>query len=594
MLMAAGPQPFLGVAASATGRRWRARDLDERLAAALSQRLDVPDIIGRVLAARGVGIDEAEHYLHPTLRHILPDPSLLPDMDVAAERLARAVREGERVAIFGDYDVDGATSAALLWRFLDAVGQRPLVHIPDRQREGYGPNAAANCPSAAAGARLVITVDCGTTALAPLRHAQAIGLDVIVVDHHLAEPELPPATAIVNANRVDVASPPGLRDLAAVGVAFLLAVAVNRALRGAGWYGGGRAEPDLMNLLDLVALGTVADVVPLNTLNRALVAQGLKVAGRRGNAGLAALADVAKLTRAPDAYHLGFILGPRVNAGGRIGASDLGVRLLTTADGDEARRLAEQLDGLNRDRQGIENEVYVQAMATVSRDGPLALAAGEGWHPGVIGIVAGRLKENLHRPALVIAIQDGVGKGSGRSIPGVDLGAAVTAARQAGLLINGGGHPMAAGLTVEAGQIAELGAFLAGRLMVAGERIGAAADLRLDGALAVGGVTAGLCDVIAQAGPFGAGNSEPRFAIPATRLVAAEVVGGQHVRCVLASPDGARLRGIAFRGMDGALGPALLRAAATALPWHVAGRLRAEEWRGERRVQFVIEDAAAA
>ena len=408
--------PYLGVERSLTGRLWRAREADDRTALALAERFDLPEMVGRVLAGRGIGIDDADSYLDPTLKRLLPDPSHLKDMDAAVERLVRAIIGGETVAVFGDYDVDGATSSALLKRFFAAVGGKLVVYIPDRMKEGYGPNAPALLKLKAGGAAVAVTVDCGITAHEPLAAAKQAGLDVVVVDHHVGELALPPAIAVVNPNRLDESSPH--RQLAAVGVAFLLVVALNRALRKAGWYGDARPEPDLKQWLDLVALGTVADVVPLTGVNRALVRHGLSVMARRGNAGLAALADVASLKQTPAAYHLWFLLGPRVNAGGRVGEADLGARLLGTDDPDEARKIAKHLNDLNRERQEIERAVLDDAVARVEKTGgPGAVVhvAAEGWHAGVIGIVASRLKDRYARPALVTAIgEDGVGKGSGR------------------------------------------------------------------------------------------------------------------------------------------------------------------------------------
>ena len=445
----AGEPCFLGVVSSLRGKRWTARPADERESMALAQRLGVPEIIGRVLSARGVGLQEADDFLHPTLKRLLPDPSVLKDMDTAALRLAGAVTGGEQIAVFGDYDVDGATSSALLARLLSAVGGQCRIYIPDRGREGYGPNEAALLGLKDSGVSLVVTVDCGIAAHAPLAAAADAGLDVIVVDHHAAEAELPRATAVINPNRLDESGELG--QLAAVGVSFLLAVAVNRALRALDWYQD-RPEPDLRQLLDLVALGTVCDVVPLRGVNRALVSQGLKVMGKRANPGLRALADAASLTEAPGAYHLGFILGPRINAGGRVGSSELGARLLSTDDEAEAKAIASRLEALNAERRDIEAAVLERARDQVERSdhqGPLILAAGEGWHGGVIGIVASRLKERFHRPAFVVSIEGETATGSGRSVHGVDLGQAVIAARQAGLVVKGGGHPMAAGFTAE-------------------------------------------------------------------------------------------------------------------------------------------------
>ena len=584
---------FLGVERSLSGKRWRQRAGDDRAGLALAQRLGLPEIVGRLLAARGVGVDEAERFLAPTLRDFLPDPSHLRDMDKAVARLVRAITKGELVAVFGDYDVDGATSAALILRFLGAVGGRARLYIPDRQREGYGPNAPALLRLKAEGAAVAITVDCGTGAHAPLAAAAAAGLDVIVVDHHVAEPTLPPALAIVNPNRLDESSPHGM--LAAVGVAFLLLVGVNRALRQAGWYAE-RGAPDLVNWLDLVALGTICDVVPLTGVNRALTAQGLKMLQRRSNPGLAALADAAGLGERLDSYHAGFILGPRVNAGGRVGQADLGARLLASDDAVETRAIAQQLDALNAERREIEARVLAQAIDQVEsgdRTVPLIFVAGEGWHPGVIGIVASRLKDRYNRPACVAAVADGVGKGSGRSVPGFALGPAVIAARQAGLLVNGGGHAMAAGFTVEAARLGALRDFLAERAAAALGAKGQTAELGIDGVVAAGAATTELVELVARLGPFGTGNTEPRFALANQRIVRADVVGGQHVRCILADGGGAtRLKAIAFRCLEGELGPALLQGQGRG--FHLAGHLRTDRWQGREEVQLIIDDAAPA
>jgi single-stranded-DNA-specific exonuclease len=584
---------YLGVERSLLGRTWRLRLRDERLGIALAQHLGECDLIGRVLAGRGVGLDDGARYLNPTLREALPDPSTLADMDRTAERVAHAVRRGEAIAVFGDYDVDGATSAALLLRYFRALGLDPQLYVPDRITEGYGPNAPALLGLRAAGASLVLTVDCGTMAHTPLAAAAEAGLDVIVLDHHLPGPDLPVTAGLVNPNRLDDTSGCGM--LAAVGTAFLLCVAVNRALRCGGWFGPGRPEPDLLPLHDLVALGTVCDVVPLTGLNRALVAQGLKVAARRRNPGLAALADVTRLEAAPSAYHLGFMLGPRVNAGGRVGRADLGARLLSTDDPAEAAALAAALDTLNAERRTIEALVQEQAAVAAAREAeagaPVIVVAGQGWHPGVIGIVASRLVERHGRPAVVIGLDGARGKGSGRSVPGCDLGAAVLAARQAGLIEAGGGHAMAAGLTVAAERVAELRAFLADRLAASA----AAAPVKttlLDGAVTPRGATVELAERIARAGPFGAGNPAPRFVMPAVRIVQPAPVGNGHVRCILAG-EGGSVRAIAFRARENGLGAALLNGGAERT-LHVAGCLEADIWRGETRVSFRIEDAAPA
>ncbi len=584
---------FLGVEKSLKGKRWIKRDADDRQALALAQRYGLPEVVGRVLAGRGVGLDDAEAFLNPTLRTLLPDPSTLKGMDVAAERLGSAIMEGEAIGIFGDYDVDGATSSALLKRFIAAVGGRTQVYIPDRIKEGYGPNTPALIKFKDDGISVVVTVDCGTSAFEPLEAAKDAGLEMIVVDHHEAEATLPPATAIINPNRLDDDS--GQGQLAAVGVAFLLVVAVNRALRSAGWYET-RPEPDLTGWLDLVALGTVCDVVPLTGINRALVSQGLKVMGQRRNTGLKALADVAGLKEAPETYHAGFQLGPRINAGGRIGSPDLGSRLLGTDDADEAMEIAHRLDELNLERRGIEaavQEAAVEEAEKVGDDlGPLVVCAGEGWHPGVIGIVAGRLKDRFNRPACVIAFDGDTGTGSGRSVTGVDLGAAVIAACQAGILIKGGGHKMAAGFTVEKAKLEELKAFLSDRVATDIKEGDIRPTLYLDGAMKPKAADMNLLEILAQVGPFGAGNPEPRFVIPAAQLSYAAVVGERHVRGFVTGEGGGRLAAISFNCVDSPLGQALLNS--DGAPLHLAGRLKVNTWQGRSSAQLHIDDAAPA
>ena len=585
---------FLAVERSISGKRWRPRLEDERAALALAQQLEISEILARILAARGITADDADRFLNPALRDALPDPSVLRDMDTAAARLAEAIQAGEKIAVFGDYDVDGATSGALILRFLEAVGSPGTYYIPDRAREGYGPNAPALKSLAEQGVALVVTVDCGISAFEPLEEAAAAGLSVIVVDHHIAEPRLPTATAIVNPNRLDDDS--GLGQLAAVGVTFLLLVALNRTLREAGHYDAVSPEPDLLSLLDLVALGTICDVVPLTGLNRALTVQGLKVMAGRQNVGLVALSDSAGLDEAPSAYHAGYVLGPRINAGGRVGESSLGIRLLTTADADAARAIAEHLGELNKERQAIEADVLEAAMAQIEARGetpaPVIIAAGAGWHAGVVGIVASRLKERYSRPTIVIAVAEGVGKASCRSIAGVDIGAAVTAARQTGLLLNGGGHAMAAGFTVAEDQLEALGSFLMERLAPSVAATRQAASLGIDGALTVEGATLDLVEELAQVGPFGSGNAEPRMVITASRIVSAKVVGNGHVHCILAGATGKRLTAIAFRAAGEELGHMLLSASEG--PLHLAGNLRINRWRERDDVQLIIQDAAPA
>jgi single-stranded-DNA-specific exonuclease len=588
------PGAYLGVDRSASGKRWEMRGEDARLTAALTQRFALPEPVARAMAARGIGLDGAEAFLEPKLSRDLPDPSSLKDMDAAAERLARAILDGQTLAVFGDYDVDGATSSALLLRYVRAVGGRMLCHIPDRIEEGYGPNLPALLKLKQDGAAVVVTVDCGITAFDILDEAAARGVETIVVDHHVAEPRLPKAVAVVNPNRLDEDGRFG--NLAAVGVTFLLLVALNRRLREAGHFKD-RPAPDLMGLLDLVALGTVCDVVALTGLNRALVAQGLKVMARRRNTGLAALADVARLSEAPGTYHAGFLLGPRVNAGGRVGEAPLGAELLSTDDAQRAQVIAQRLDAFNEERREIERLCLDEAMAQIEAEGsgsaPVLIAAAPGWHPGVIGIVAGRLKERFNRPACVVALDDaGLGKGSGRSVPGVDLGSAIIAARQSGLLINGGGHKMAAGFTVDGTRLAELRAFLSERIAADTGPDGLTPVLRLDGSVTVRGASLDLVEALDRLQPFGQGNAEPRFALPDARVVQARIVGEDHVQLQLAdAAGGPRLKGIAFRCADQPLGQTLLNARGDR-PIHIAGRLRKDSWQGVDRVQLMVDDVA--
>lgn len=584
---------FLGVTRSALGRRWVERAFDHSAAFAIAQRMKSGEVVGRLLAARGVTLDAAEAYLNPTLKSDMPNPSVIADMDRAADRLARAVREGEGIAIFGDYDVDGATSSALLARFFRAVGAAPVIYIPDRISEGYGPNVAAMTKLTRDGAKVIVTVDCGTQAIEALTAARDAGADVIVCDHHLPGEALPPAFAIVNPNRHEDTS--GLGQLAAVGVAFMLAVATNRALRDSGWFAA-REAPDLRQLLSLVALGTVADVVPLKGLNRAFVVRGLE-AMSTPPAGIAALKAVGGLNGVVEPYHLGFVLGPRVNAGGRVGRCDLGARLLSTDDAAEAQEIAQELDVLNQQRRQIEQVALDEAISMVEADAglrgaPVLVVAREGWHPGVIGIVAGRLKERYGKPAIVIAINDGVGKGSGRSVGGVDLGSAIVAAREAGLLINGGGHVMAAGLTVEAEKVSALATFLAERLNGDCAASTEGVTFTVDGALSPGGATVEFCDLVARCGPYGAGNPEPVFAFSSVRVVNAAVVGEAHVRCVFTGSNGGRVQGIAFRALQTELGPLLLNSKGK--PLHILASLKTDAWQGQVRVQATIKDAALA
>ncbi len=570
------------------------REHDARTALAISQQLGLPELLGRILAGRGIAVQQAQAFLHPTLREYLPDPFHLKDMQKAAQRVTQAIAARETIAIFGDYDVDGATSSALLIRYLRMLDLSPLVHIPDRMKEGYGPNAPALLALKERGATLVITVDCGTMAHAPLAAAKAAGLEVIVVDHHKGSPDMPEAYAIVNPNRFDEESPH--TQLAACGVTFLLLVAINKLLREAGHFANGK-EPDLMSLLDLVALGTVCDVVPLTGANRALVTQGLKMAHQRRNAGLVAVMDVARLTEAPGTYHAGFIIGPRINAGGRVGKADLGVRLLTTEDVFEAKGLAEELDRFNAERKAIESLVIEQAMQDASQlpaSDAVLVVAREGWHAGVIGIVAGRLKEHFHKPTAVIALNGATGKASARSISGVDLGAAVLAAVQADVLLGGGGHAMAAGFTIAKDRIDRLRAFFNDRLSTQVATLSRERVLHLDATVSLPGITADLARLIEQAGPYGAGNPSVRLLLDGVKVVNSDIVGDGHVRVILteAGPDASSLslKAMAFRSADTIVGQTLLNARGKSLK--LAGQIRLNVWQGRESADLFIDDVA--
>ena len=588
-------ETVLGVTSSLSGRRWLWRTAEERIAAGIAQRFAVPEIVSRLLAARGIGIDDAASFLEPTLRALLPDPSVVADMDIAADRIADAVRRGETVAVYGDYDVDGACSAALMVGFLRALGCTVHHHVPDRIKEGYGPNAPALGSLVARGASLIVCVDCGTAAAVAL--SAVIGqADVIVLDHHKAEGPPPAILATVNPNRLDCTS--GLGMLCAAGVAFLTAIATVRALRRLGYFAQ-RAEPDLMGLLDLVALATVCDVMPLTGVNRAFVCQGLKVMARRARPGIAALLDVTQAREKLNAATCGYALGPRINAGGRVSEADLGLRLLLSEDRIEALALAETLEALNRTRQDVEAGIMDAAMfaaeAQVAAGRATVLVTGEGWHPGVVGIVAGRIKERFNRPACVAGFTDGLGKGSGRSVQGVDLGAAVIAARQAGLLVTGGGHAMAAGFSVRTERLEALHAFLDERLSAA-SAMPSAADLIVEGTLAVGGATTEVARHLERLAPFGAGNEEPTLVLNRARVVRADRVGREanSIRAFVEGEGGGlRLKAMMFRAREGAVADALL-ARADGVALHLAGHLRAEEWNGSVSACFIVSDAAVA
>lgn len=576
----------LGVERSILGQPWRWR-------ATAADNLAPHDLVTQLLLARGCTPEALDDHRSPSIRAFMPDPSIFRDMDAAADRLADAVERGESIAIFGDYDVDGATSAALMILLLRALGLEARGYIPDRLLEGYGPTAAAMTRLAHEGASLIVTVDCGAQAFDALAAARAAPVDVIVVDHHQCASELPLAHAVVNPNRLDEGEGAAHGHLAAVGVAFLLGAALVRTLRRRGFFAA-RPEPKLLDLLDLVALGTVADVAQLRGLNRAFVSQGLKVMAARRNIGLAALIEAARLTRAPTATDLGFALGPRINAGGRVGQADLGLRLLTTRDPAEARRIAAELDRLNEERRAIEAAVQAEAEASYASGRRVTVVAGQAWHPGVIGIVAGRLKEKLGQPAIVIAIDEaGVGKGSGRSIPGVDLGQAVLAAKEAGLLMAGGGHAMAAGLTIAAEQVPAFADYLEELL---GDRVTAAvADraLLVDSVHAPGGVTPDLVTAMETGGPYGMGWPSPRVAIGPVRPVKVDVVGNGHVRAIVAGDDGRSLKAMAFRAADTPLGVALLAAASHRRLW-LAGRAKIDDWAQRPTAELHIDDAAWA
>jgi single-stranded-DNA-specific exonuclease len=564
--------------------RWRALADDQR------SGLVPDDLITQILLSRGCPREALDDHRAPSIRGFMPDPSIFRDMDKAAARLADAVEREERVAIFGDYDVDGATSSALIVLLLRALGRDARVYIPDRLTEGYGPNAAAMRLLADEGATLIVTVDCGAQAFEALAD---VPVDVLVVDHHKCTTELPRAHAVVNPNRLDETDGAAHGHLAAVGVCFLLAAATVRVLRDRGYFTT-RSEPRLLDLLDLVALGTVADVAQLRGLNRAFVAQGLKVMAARRNPGIAALIEASRLTRAPTATDLGFALGPRINAGGRVGLADLGVRLLTTQDAGEARTIAAELDRLNEERRAIEAIVQEGAEASIVADRSIVVVAGQGWHPGVIGIVAGRLKEKLGRPAIVIAIDEhGIGKGSGRSITGVDLGAAILSAKEHGLLIAGGGHAMAAGLTVAADAIDALAAFLDERLADAVAQATANRALLVDTVLAPGGVTPDLVHALEAGGPYGTGWPSPRVAVGPVRTIKVDVVGNNHIRAIVAGDDGRSIKAMAFRAADTPLGQALLAAGPTRRLW-LAGRAKIDDWGSRPAAELHLDDAAWA
>jgi single-stranded-DNA-specific exonuclease len=590
----AGEFGFLGVNRSLSGRLWRQRPADPALVLHHQRKLDLAEPLARALASRNVLADEGEHWLNPTLRALFPDPSSFMDMDVAAATIVDAIQKGRPTYVFADYDVDGATSAALLVRWFQAMGADLPIYVPDRLTEGYGPSPSAFKTMQAAGAELVITVDCGAAAYDAIAAATEMGLEVVVIDHHLMKADPPACTAVVNPNRPGCQS--GQGGLAAAGVTFVLLAALNREARRRGLFET-RAEPDSRRWLDLAALGAICDVTPLRGFNRALASQGLRVMSKLENPGVRALMEVAAAKGPTTAFHAGFVLGPRINAGGRIGRADLGARLLSTDDYEEALDLARQLDALNVERKEVEREVTEAAISLVERDSnfdpeaPVVVAANEGWHPGVIGIVAGRLRERWRKPVIVIGVDANadIAKGSGRSQPGVNLGRAIQAAYDEGLLMAGGGHAMAAGLTMRPRDVPELRAFLCERLAVETAEATAADALEIDAVLTPRSADRGLWSAFERLNPFGQGNPEPVFALADLRIADAMPVKGGHVRCTLADVDGSRIKAMAWRAGDTPLG-AKLMARSGAL--HVAGRLKPDDWNGREGVQFEIEDAA--
>jgi single-stranded-DNA-specific exonuclease len=591
MTLAEGP--FLGVGRSVSGRAWAARAAAPELVRRHQNALGLSEPLARALASRGVGPDEGEVFLNPTLKALFPDPSSFRDMDRAAEILVDALERGRSMVVFADYDVDGAASAAQVVRWMRAMGREVPIYIPDRVKEGYGPNPVVFRALKDQGAEIVITLDCGAAAQDALATAREIGLDVVVIDHHLMRPgEIPPAAALVNPNRPDDNSGQGM--LAAAGVAFVLLAALNREARRQGLFAS-RPEPDLRQWLDLAALGAVCDVTALTGFNRAITAQGLKVMSRWANPGLKALADVGKISGTATTFHAGFILGPRINAGGRIGRSDLGARLLSTDDPDEAAALAAELDELNGQRKAVEQAVIDEAVARIEADpqiaeAPVLVVSAPGWAPGVIGIVAGRLRERYRRPAIVIGLDlaAGVGKGSGRSQPGVNLGAAVQAAFDEGLLLSGGGHAMAAGLSIRPERIAEFTDFLARRLGEDQARAAEADILEIDALITPKGADRSLLDAFARLAPFGPGNPEPVFATASVRVERPMVMRGGHVRATLTDSAGGRLKAVAWRAEETPLGQLLQGGGIL----HLAGRLRPDDWQGRASVELEIEDAA--
>ena len=588
--------PFLGVTRSVRGNIWKDRLAPSKihLAMGITQRFDLPEVLGRMLASRLEDVEQAADYLNPSIRNLMPDPFALQDMQKGAARIAKAVAGGESIAVFGDYDVDGGTSSALWKRFLAAHGLDARIYIPDRMSEGYGPNAPAMRQLAKDGASLIITVDCGSTSHEALAAAAQAGADVVVIDHHQVGEQLPPCHALINPNRLDDLS--GQGDLAAAGVVFLTLVAVQKQLRADGYYNEQRKPADLLQLLDMVALATICDVVPLTGLNRAYVQKGLQVMRHRRNVGLRALADVASLQEAPTPYHLGFILGPRINAGGRIGDSALGARLLSCDDEGEAAQIAEQLDGFNARRKAMEGHMLEEAVSVAEKeleanpDLALIIAGSPDWHRGLVGLLASRLCERFKRPALAIAWEGGEGTGSARSVQGVDIGAAIRHGVEQKLLIKGGGHAMAGGLTVLRENMTQAGELLQRHVVEHKKDDGSGSELLIDGALTPLAANEELLLQLEKAGPYGNGNPPPRFVFPAHQVNFAKVVGNGHVRCALQAGDGSRIDAIAFRAKDTPLGELLLNS--NGMPLHIAGALKLNSWGGRVKVEMIIDDVA--
>ena len=577
---------------SVCGQRWVWRDLPPQTAFSIAADHKLDETIAHILAARGVTTDNAERYIRPTLRHDLPDPSVLTDMEQAAACFADEIMASRTIGVFGDYDVDGVTASSLIALYLTELNAPYTVYLPDRVADGYGPSVAAFQTLAERGASLIVTVDCGAAAHEPIAEAGAAGLKIVVLDHHqMTDPPPAEAVAVVNPNRPDDVS--GLTGLSAAGVTFMFLVAVNRTLRARGWFEN-RPEPNLLKWLDVVALGLVCDVMPVTGLTRTLIAQGLKLLSQGGNPGLGALGDVAGVRGRASTYHLGFLLGPRINAAGRIGHADLAFRLLTAQDSDERKALADQLHRMNAERQAIEAHVLEEAIAMVEARTnlpPVIVAAHEGWHPGVIGIVAGRLKEQFNRPAVVIGLDKGVGKGSGRSLSGVDLGSAISAARDAGLLVAGGGHAMAAGLTINADQLPDFEAFMVNALEADVVTALANRALKLDASIALTAVSGRFATMIEAVGPYGPGNPEPVFALEDVRIAYPKTVGQDHLACVIENDQGEQARAIAFRAGANGLGAALTKAARENNRISLAGRIKVDDWRGNGAGQFQIVDA---